>query len=148
MSFSLYDGKESITQFMRRAKEFELEMNKFKYDKILAFVNDLIPQQKAYTSLLEFSYISRSDHIMNHAHNKKIMAKHSKDLAKVLNIDEFQLVRVTEPNEPEDYIIEMDLIFYLKTILKSIDYSLIWKKTSDDVYYSIRMGSLETNLLR
>src|SRR5437660_699173 len=56
LEFPIFDGKESITSFMRRVSQFNIDIKKQKYDKILEFVNEIMstPDTKKYTSLTDF----------------------------------------------------------------------------------------------
>lgn len=125
LGFPLYDGKETITQFIRRVNDFELLHKKPKYDIILEFINALINSK--YSSLTEFNNIPLYDITMN----IKIVDQYVIKLANILNIDILELTQNS-----------VDIINLLHKILNSIGYSLIEKKINNQLVYSIKNISL------
>ena len=129
LEFPLFDGKETLTQFMRRVNDFDLRNKKPKYDIILEFVNVLTNSK--YTSLTEFMNVPNSK-IIN---NKKIMDQYSNKLSKILNIDILELTKITTSEDEEQ---EQEIIIFLKKILSSIEYSLVAKNIDNKIIYSIK----------
>lgn len=134
-NFPIFDGKESLTHFIRRVKDFELQVLKEKYDLILEFVNELMNKEKKYISLTEF--INEPDHIItsNVRHNKKVINIYKDKLAKVLNINVLELTCITSE---EDTIESSFTIIFLKKIINSINFSLVSRIVDDKIYYSIK----------
>ena len=132
LEFPLFDGKETLTQFMRRVNDFDLRNKKPKYDIILEFVNVLTNSK--YTSLTEFMNVPNSK-IIN---NKKIMDQYSTKLSKILNIDILELTKITTSEDEEQ---EQEIIIFLKKILSSIEYSLVSKNIDNKIIYSIKNKS-------
>ena len=137
--FPIFDGKETLTQFMKRAKEFELQVKINKYDTILKFVNALINPKTKYTSLTEFINVSRTKLISDVRHNKTIIDKFGRILSEELNINILELTRITAEEEGEDDDYETsDIIMFLKRILNAIEYSIISKTVDGEIYYTIK----------
>lgn len=143
----IYDGKETMTQYMRRVDAFEISIKKRKYDIILDFINIAVaPLKLKYTSLLDFKKVSETSFIVKNAiHNKKIIKKYSAKIYKSLNIDidekeveeESEKSEREENDEPEEEIIGKEIIVFLRRVLDTIDYSIVKKSMDDEHYYYI-----------
>lgn len=153
LEFPIFDGKESITQFMKRAKEFEIKVKKYKYDLILEFVNVLVSNN--YSSLTDFINVPNNK-LTNFSHNKKIMDQYTEKLAKALNLNVFELTCITYDEEKDEYETN-EIIIFLRKILNTIEYSLVSKIIDNEIYHSIKNrpnniksinNSNNTNMLR
>lgn len=135
LQFPIFDGKETIPQFIKRTKEFELQLKKKKYDIILEFINALINPENKYTSLTEFYNVPKSKIISN----KKIINQYSSKLAKKLNINILELTCINSDDD-QKYNDDISIIIFLQRILNSIQYSLISKIIDNEIYYTIKSG--------
>lgn len=137
LEFPIFDGKETLAQFMKRAKEFELLVKKNKYNIILEFVNALVKSEDTlYTSLTDLSNVHEGKITSNIHHNIKIMDQYSSKLANGLNIDMLELTSIATEHEYDGE--PPNIIMFLKRILNSIEYSLISKTVDDQTYYTIK----------
>jgi hypothetical protein len=131
----IYDGKESLTKFLRKVEAYNIYMKQEKYQKILNFLNEWMkPYNLNMSSLTEFKNISAERILSDNKHNKRILKKYSKKL-----IDELNLV-IDCPNDETDTdeIGENEIIVFVRCILKSIDYSINSKLNGNELFYTIR----------
>lgn len=131
-NFPIFDEKkETLSQFMKRVKEFEFEQKRKKYNLILEFINVLVARE--YKSLMEFVNVPR-EKLLNQLHNRTIMTNYSKKLSETLGINLLKLTHITsDPNDKTSKI-----VIYINRILKPIEYSLVSKIIDDNIYFSIK----------
>lgn len=135
-SVLVYDGSISVYEYLERVKEFEKNMRKQRYDKILSFINELIMSK--WTSLSEIPQISREKLLENKYYNKKMMNEYYNELSEVFGVTPFEMMIICDNyyNDPDQFII------FLEKILSTINYSMIQKNIKiDDInqtFYIIR----------
>jgi len=130
-SLLVYDNKESITKYLSRLRELKLNKNKDKYDKILNFFNIWLEKYDIkLKSLMEFKRISEDIILSDEKHNNKILKKHMHELYEELELDTGYGSSDSEEMKKLENIhnMENDIMYFIKEILKSIDYKLKSKK--------------------
>ena len=141
--FPTYDDKkETISDFLRRVKQFEITTNTIKYNKILEFINALMKhihsitklECKPLTALIEFSNISATKLMIDTKFNKKLMDTYNTEMSKILNVNALELTKIISVDD----IIDNDIIIYLKKILEKINYYIKIKQSNNEIYYSIK----------
>jgi hypothetical protein len=134
ISYPIYDGKETMTQWLRKIQLFEVRMKSDKYNKILDFMNILLtPYEIKLCSLSDFKNISSKKITKDIIHNKRTLRKYGKKLAAELCVD----VNAPELDDDTEDIEEDQIIKFIRSILKSIEYSLKWKQVDNIIYYTI-----------
>jgi len=141
----IFNPKMSMTYYLDQVKQFEIQLNRAKYNKIHKFINDLLVIESK--SLIEIPPISLEKLIANKKYNKQIIDANCKQLAEVLGINPLDIMIISD-DEYYDEISEShvkdcdrDKIFtihFIRKILDSIDYSLITKNIDSKTYYVIK----------
>jgi len=132
----IYDGSISVHEYLEKVKEFEKNIRKQNYDKILIFINELIMSQ--WTSLSEIPQISREKLLENKFYNKKIMNEYYNKLSEVFGVTPFEMIIICDNyyNDPDQFI------NFLEKVLNTINYSMIQKivknNNIDQIFYVIR----------
>ncbi|AYV76476.1 MAG: hypothetical protein Terrestrivirus7_29 [Terrestrivirus sp.] len=135
-SVPVYDGSISVYEYLEKVKEFEKNLRKQKYDKILIFINELIMSQ--WTSLSEIPQISRDKLLENKFYNKKIMNEYYNKLSEVFGVTPYEMIIICDNyyNDPDQFI------NFLEKVLNTINYSMIQKNVKNDdidqMFYVIR----------
>lgn len=130
-------GKETVTQYMRRVQEYEVQLRKDRYDVILNFVNIWGNEnQLKFKSLLEFKKIP-DDKVIDDVKNKKICKTHKANVCEQLNIDNDTDLEETDTDD----IPETEFITFMRKILKTINYSINKTTINKKGYYTIKMNS-------
>lgn len=132
----IYDGKLCMTDYLDKVKEYEILIQKDKYNKILNFINEICESKE--NSLTQIQPISL-DKFTNSLNNKKIIKKYCNELTQILYIDANEIMKFAD----ESYIIddndgEFFTISLIKKLLNTIDYSLMTKYVNDKLFYIIR----------
>lgn len=136
VTFKEYDPqKESISQFLRRADEFKINMQKEKYELILNILNEIfkISEDSKLKSILKFKNISEKRILNDVANNKLIIKKYVDQVSQKLNI-KFDV----KPDTPDEKITDSYIIYFLEHILANINYSLTSYTIKNKKYYSIK----------
>ena len=130
-----YDGTESITKYMRRVEEFKIKLVEDRYKLLLDFVNDWLQlmDNSRLKSLTHLKNMSETDLLKNPTNNRKVLRKYSNEIIKKLDI-KFNVEDDTDSDEIKDKYI----IYFLSRALASINYTLGFKKSKDDIYYTVR----------
>jgi hypothetical protein len=134
--FKEYDpAKETISQFLRRADEFKVNMQKETYALILTILNEIfkIEEDDKLTSILKFKNISEKRLLNDVANNKIIIKKYIVQVSQKLNI-KFDV----KPDTPDDKITDSYIIYFLEHILTNINYSLTSYTIKNKKYFSIK----------
>lgn len=124
-----YDGKESITQYMRRVEKFKAVLVNEKYNKLIEFVNKWLKLEgkKKITSLTDFRWITEETLLDDEENNAELL-----DSYHDLFINEFNL-KINEKNKKNEYIIDV-----FRRAINSMGYSLRHKQKGQIVYYTVR----------
>ena len=129
----IYDGKETINQYLDRIKEYEISLKRNKYNIILNFINQWVsPYKLKFKSLLEFKNIEMNSVLLDTKHNKKILKRNCLKICEKLYINS----NIDEEIDTDD-IPENEIIIFLRKILETIEYSLIKRKIDNKYYYTI-----------
>ena len=127
-----YNQNETITQYLRRAREFKIQLEQKDYDTILSFLNELLDLSGKYklTSLMDFKKIKHNDLLLDPDKNKELLKKYSKDFHD--NLD-YEISDNTIDKMKDDYLIHV-----IRSLLKKINYNLIKRKFSSGYYYYVK----------
>jgi hypothetical protein len=133
ISCPIYDGKETINQYLKRITQYQDQLKKKNYDIILKYINLwLIPYNIKLKSLIDFKNIT-DDKLETHSdHNKNFLKLKSKNICTELSIENI----IDEKIDEKDLSIHR-IISFFRTVLKTIDYSLIRKNIGNNFYYLI-----------
>jgi hypothetical protein len=128
-----YDGKESLTKYLRRVELFKLQLQENKYKLLLEFINKWLNTK--YKSLTEFANISEEALLSDTKHNRDILRQYSEKIIKELNIKPNNVDEETDSEEIKD----KHIIYFLSHALSAIDYKLSNKSFKNVTYYTIRL---------
>lgn len=138
----VFNGKETVSQYMRRVDEFRTYLNTNKYNQVLGFLNELFSLRKfknkdgkyvnvgTATSMTKFSKIPFSYFSTNNEHCERVTQKYLEWFRGSLDLD-FNLDTNTNI-DIADYIIHC-----LVRIVKSVGYKLVKRNKGGEYYYSI-----------
>src|SRR5665647_2322332 len=123
---------ETITQYLRRAKEFKLGIEEEDYNTILDFLNELLDLTGKFKmeSLRDFKRIKHDDLFLNPDKNKELLKKYSNKFLDNLN---YELSDDTINKMKEEHLINI-----IRDILKKINYRLRRRKFDSGYYYNIK----------
>jgi hypothetical protein len=127
----VYDKKEPIAKYLSRIRELKVNNNKEKYTKILNFFNIwLVKYDIKLNSLMEFKKIREDIILSDKEHNKKILKTYMYELYNELELDKDYGSSDSDEMKKlkKIYKMENDIIYFIKEILKAIDYKLKSKK--------------------
>lgn len=132
-----YDGKESLTKYLRRVDAFKLKLQEDKYRLLLNFINDWLKLSKEFKlkSLGDFINMEESILLKDPSHNRDILRKYSDTIIKKLNV-KFDVDEDTLSDDIDDKYI----ITFLSKALTSIDFTMNKKNISNKTYYSIKFN--------
>lgn len=127
-----YNPSETITQYLRRAREFKMQIEKNDYDTILDFLNDLLDLTGKFrlASLIDFKRIKHNDLFLDPDRNKEILRKYSNDFKN--NLD-YEISTSTIDKMKDEYIIHV-----IRCLLKKINYNLRKRKFNSGFYYYVK----------
>lgn len=127
-----FNPGETITQYLRRAKEFQAKINEKDYDLILDFLNELLGLTGKFkiTSLRDFKRIKHNDLIINPDKNKELLKKYSDEFNDIM---EYDISNEVIEKMKDEYIIHI-----IRVLLKKINYRLQRRKFSSGYYYYIK----------
>ncbi len=131
-----YDGKESLTKYLRRVDVFKLKLCEDKYKLLLNFINEWLKLSKEFKlkSLGDFVNINEKLLLNDTKHNRDILRKYSDKIIKELNV-KFDISDETASDDIEDtYIIQ-----FLSKALASIDFTLNSKTLNGKTSYTIKL---------
>lgn len=130
-----YDGKESITKYMRRVETFKLKLVEDKYNLLLDFINEFLGliDNNRLKSLTDFKNMSETRLLKDPRNNRKVLRKYSDDI-----INRLQVKFNVEDDTDSDEIKDKYILYFLSKSLVSINYSLTYRKYKDEVYYTIK----------
>lgn len=123
--------KESMTKYFQRMELFNININKSKYNGVLDVLNRAFKSD--YKSLTEIKNISETMIIKNNSHITDTLNENSDYLAKLLYLDVFDLMCITD----EDTNNISHIINYIKQIIKVLNYKLISKIKYNKNFYFI-----------
>ena len=121
---------ESNNSFVDRLNNYHYFLKQEKYNVLLNFINEWLLTN--FKSLSEFKKISSTTLLKDDKHNNKMLKTYSKKLSEM-----FKLKISVDEDTLSDEIQNNYIIFILTKLLKNIGYSLISRKISDNLYYSI-----------
>ena len=83
-----FEDGETITHYLKKVEEFNINRKKDKYDLILKFINKWLNYKDKYKlkSLKEFKLISEKYLLRNPKYNRDILRKFSPEIIKILDI--------------------------------------------------------------
>lgn len=124
-----YDGKESITQYMRRVEKFKAALVNEKYNKLIEFVNKWLKLEgkNKLTSLTDFRWITEETLLDDEENNAELL-----DSYHDLFVNDFNL-KINEKNKKNEYIIDV-----FRRAINSMGYSLRHKQKGQIMYYTVR----------
>ena len=127
-----FNPGETITQYLRRAKEFKLEIEEQDYNTILDFLNELLDLTGKFKmeSLRDFKRIKHDDLFLDPDRNKKLLQKYS---SKFLDNLDYKLSDDTINNMRDEHLINI-----IRDLLKKINYRLKRRKLDSGYHYNIR----------
>ncbi|QKF93737.1 hypothetical protein QKU48_gp0279 [Fadolivirus algeromassiliense] len=127
----IYDGKESINQYIRRVEKYKMKILEEKYNEIIKFVNEWT--NKTYVALTEFKNMNETELLQNASHNRKIVRKYCDIFNEKFNVD-LNFNADTDSDEINDtYIIHL-----LTKMLVLIDYTLTRRKLGNKTLFTIK----------
>lgn len=126
----IYDGKESINQYIKRVERFKNIIVLEKYNVILEFVNLWLGLE--YTSLSDFKNVYEHILLKNSKHNRIIVRKYCDIFQNNFGID-LSVGLETDSDEINDRYI----IYLLMKMLTIIGYSLIKRNYGSKIAYTI-----------
>lgn len=136
----IYDGKETMTNYLRRVEDFTRNINREKYNLILNFINDWFGNDtNKFTTLVDFKNVPE-DVLLNKKkpnHNRKIIKKYYNKIISICNLD---LDEITDDTDQLS-----DVIFILEKSLKSINYSLRFVNKYVDLEKKIKIYYIKKN---
>ena len=127
-----YNPNETMTQYLRRARDFKIQIEKNDYDTILNFLNEILDLDGKYklTSLMDFKRIKHNDLLLDPAKNKDILVKYSDDFKDHLD---YEISSSTIDKMKDEYIIHV-----IRCLLKKINYNLRKRKFDSGFYYYVK----------
>lgn len=133
ISCPIYDGKETINQYLKRITQYQDQIKKKNYEIILKYINLwFIPYNIKLKSLIDFKNITDDKLETHNDHNKNFLKLKAKNICTELSIENI----IDEKIDEKDLSIHR-IISFFRTVLKTIDYSLIRKNIGNNFYYSI-----------
>jgi hypothetical protein len=124
-------SKESMTKYFQRMELFNININKSRYDGVLDVLNKALKTE--HKSLTDIKNISETVIIKNNKHITDTFNENSNFLAKLLYIDMFDLICITD----EDTNNITHIMNYIKCILNVLNYKIISKTKYEKKFYSI-----------
>ena len=123
--------KESMTKYFQRMELFNVNLNKEKYNGILYVLNKAF--QSDYKSLTEIINISETNISKNNSHITNTFNENSDYLAKLLYLDVFDLMCITD----EDTNNISHILNFIKIIIKVLNYKIVSRIKYNKNFYSI-----------
>lgn len=127
----IYDGNETINQYIKRVERFKNKIVEEKYNVILEFVNSWL--DKKYTSLSDFKNIYEEILLKNSKHNREIVRKYCDIFQNKFEVD-LSIGLETDSDEINDRYI----IYLLMKMLGIIGYSLTKRNYGNKIAYTIK----------
>jgi len=127
----IYDTTESLTQYLRKVENFELQLKKEKYDFLLEFINKWLKLDDniKLQSLCSFRNIYENKLLSDITHNNNILKMYSSKIKCILNIN---IDDIDIENIKDKYI-----IYFIRKALTTINYKLKCKTIDNKKIYSI-----------
>jgi len=127
-----YNPNETITQYLRRAREFKIQLEENDYNTILNFLNDILDLTGKFklTSLMDFKKIKHNDLLLDPDRNKEILKKYSDDF---MNNLDYEI-----SNDTIDKMKDDNIIHVIRCLLKKINYKLRMKQYTSGRYYYVK----------
>ena len=127
----VYDGKESINQYMKRVEKFTALIVKDKYDSILSFINEWLKVE--IVALSDFKNVRETVLLKDDKHNRVVVRKYCEIFREKFGVD----LSVDE-DTGSDEIKDMYVIQLLRKMLGLINYTLLRKEFNNRVLYTIK----------
>jgi hypothetical protein len=127
----VYDGKGSLTKYIREFEKFKAFVIKEKYNVILQFINEWLGTD--YKTINNFSNRLEDDLLKNEKENRCLCRKYAEIFNKKFGID-----LEVDSNTDSDEIKNKYIVFLLSKMVNSIDYHLSKKIYGNKTLYSIR----------
>jgi len=125
------ETKMTLLEYVELVKEYEIEVNKDKYNNVLGLLCDILSVN--HKSLMEIRPFMKKTIIDNKKHLIATVEKwHDKFPGIQLDVDRLE-ADTMETNEPT-------IIMYLRQILKTINYSIRLSTRSNVRYYTVKLS--------
>lgn len=132
----VYDGKESVTQYLKRAEEFKMKIIKDKYDDVINFLNDFLNLKgdSRYRSLTDFKNISEKKFFKDKKHTIEIITKYENVLKKQFRLDTAIDVKMDKLDQEE---INKKIMYIFTKILSSLNFKFRRREFNKNILLTI-----------
>lgn len=129
------NGTETISQYQRRIRDFQVALSTERYNATLEFINQWLKlKNRKFKSLLDFKKIQESVLLKDTKHNRSILRAHAE---KIMNLCKLE-AKIDEETESEE-IDDMYIFKFVRQVLHTFEYTLVSRMNMADkkIYYSI-----------